>query len=94
MPHALARLWLFEILLCLLAFLPSLASAGVTPEEVEAFESYKAQATKGDKVAQFFVGLCYSTGSGVKENQRESVSWYRKAAEQGFAPAQFSLGYH
>ena len=34
----------------------------------------------------------YDTGDGVPENGAEAVKWYRKAAEQGYAAAQFELG--
>ena len=34
----------------------------------------------------------YYNGYGVPENDAEAVKWYRKAAEQGFAKAQFNLG--
>ena len=31
-------------------------------------------------------------GQGVAQDYAEAVKWYRKAADQGFAPAQFNLG--
>ena len=34
----------------------------------------------------------YADGRGVPEDAREAVHWYRLAAEQGFAAAQFNLG--
>ncbi len=34
----------------------------------------------------------YANGNGVPEDDAESVNWYRKAAEQGLAEAQASLG--
>ena len=34
----------------------------------------------------------YSRGRGVKKDFKEAVKWYRKAAEQGFAAAQYNLG--
>jgi TPR repeat protein len=34
----------------------------------------------------------YQEGHGVAKDDREAVKWYRKAAEQGNAPAQYSLG--
>ena len=34
----------------------------------------------------------YHTGEGVPEDYREAVKWWRKAAEQGYAEAQFNLG--
>ena len=34
----------------------------------------------------------YATGQGVPEDDAEAVRWYRLAAEQGYAAAQFNLG--
>jgi TPR repeat protein len=83
--------WLIAALLGLLALSP--ARAGITPEEVKEFEGYKAQAEKGDLVAQSNLGLCYLKGEGVAMDAVQAVSWLRKAAEQGVASAQTSMGY-
>ena len=91
MPLTAARPWLITVLLGLLALSP--AHAGMTPEEVKAFEGYKAQAEKGDRVAQTSLGYCYDNGEGVAKDQVKAVSWWRKAAEQGYAIAQANLGY-
>jgi TPR repeat protein len=34
----------------------------------------------------------YANGRGVKRNYAEALKWWRRAAEQGYASAQFSLG--
>ena len=34
----------------------------------------------------------YAKGKGVPENDAEAVKWFLKAAEQGFAGAQYNLG--
>ena len=34
----------------------------------------------------------YENGWGVDKNNSTAVEWYRKAAEQGYANAQFNLG--
>jgi TPR repeat protein len=88
-----ARSWLHTILLTVLVFLTSSASAEMTPAELKAFSGYKAKAEKGDPVAQFNLGFCFDTGLGVAKNQVEAVKWYRKAAGQGNAAAQCNLGY-
>ncbi len=49
-------------------------------------------AERGDTDAQYKLGVCYSTGEGVKQDYAEAVKWFRKAAEQGHAEAQFKLG--
>ena len=42
--------------------------------------------------AQFNLGIAYDYGRGVKQDYKEAVEWYRKAAEQGDAKAQHNLG--
>jgi TPR repeat protein len=37
-------------------------------------------------------GLMYDKGQGVRQDHAAAASWYRKAAEQGIANAQFNLG--
>ncbi|MNI90771.1 Localization factor PodJL [compost metagenome] len=34
----------------------------------------------------------YANGRGIAKDEQQAVIWYRKAAEQGFADAQFLLG--
>ena len=52
------------------------------------------KAIKGDKEAQYKIGWYYRYGShDVPENFVQAVYWYRKAAEQGYAEAQYELGY-
>ena len=89
-----ARPWIVAVILGLLALSP--AHAGMTPEEVKAYEDYKAKAEKGDPVAQNNLGLCYHNGDGVVKDLMQAVSWWRKAAEQGDADASHNLGlcYH
>ena len=38
------------------------------------------------------LGLMYDRGEGVPQNYIEAATWYRKAAEQGNADAQYNLG--
>ena len=42
--------------------------------------------------AQFILGECYEFGkNGFKQNKKEAVKWYRKAAEQKMAKAELKL---
>jgi len=50
-------------------------------------------AEKGDVRAQCSLGDMYFTARGVKQDFKESAYWYRKAAEQGKASAQYDLGF-
>ena len=34
----------------------------------------------------------YDSGRGVRQDDAEALRWYRKAAEQGYAKAQYNLG--
>ena len=36
--------------------------------------------------------LCTTNGDGVPQDYKEAVKWYRLAAEQGYADAQYNLG--
>ncbi len=91
MNHA-SHPWIIAVILGLMALSPATAHAGMTPEEVKAFEGFKALAERGDAHAQLSLGLCFDNGSGVTKDQVQAVSWYRKAAEKGYAKAQDRLG--
>ena len=38
------------------------------------------------------MGVCYYNGQGVAQDYKKAVEWFSKAAEQGYASAQFNLG--
>lgn len=58
-----------------------------------AYEVALPRATRGDASAQFVVGKIFDYGNGgVTLNHGTAVTWYRRAAEQGYAGAQFNLG--
>lgn len=53
----------------------------------------RAEAEQGNAGAQLRLGWIYANGGdGVPKDAVEAARWYRKAAEQGFAPAQSELG--
>lgn len=52
-----------------------------------------SRAAAGDVELQNALGNAYSSGTaGVAQNFAEALKWYRKAAERGYAPAQFNVG--
>src|ERR1035441_4857321 len=54
----------------------------------------RAKAEEGDAQSQYELGAASATGSlGVAKDETEAVKWYRKAAEQKLAAAQYCLGY-
>ena len=53
----------------------------------------RAGADKGDAKARYELGRAFFSGTiGVAKDEAEAVKWYRKAAEQNVADAQYNLG--
>ena len=50
------------------------------------------KAEQGDAGAQSNLGVMYTNGQGVLQDDEEAVKWYKEAAEQGHAGAQSNLG--
>jgi len=50
------------------------------------------QPDPSDPAGQFKLGKMYDKGEGVPRDQALALSWYRKAAEQGYPAAQLLLG--
>ena len=57
----------------------------------EAFPLFKSLAEQGHAEAQMYLGTCYDSGWGVKQDRKQTAPWYMKAALQGFAKAQYKL---
>ena len=59
---------------------------------VRAFWMFEDATTLGNAAAQYNLGVCYETATGVAaRSDRAAEEWYRKAAEQGLSEAQFSI---
>lgn len=67
----------------------------------EKFKSFLEKAKAGDPVAQTGLGVMYYTGEAVSKNLSGQIlendpemaaGWFFRAAEQGYADAQFNLG--
>ena len=61
-------------------------------EYKSAFKLFEKAARHGDADAQFFLGLMYYNGEGIKQDYSRAAVLFEKAAEQGDASAQFFLG--
>jgi len=57
-----------------------------------AYKEWFPLAHDGQAAAQNNIGLMYRRGQGVAVDQGEAESWFRKAAVQGYASAQYNLG--
>lgn len=55
-------------------------------------QEFSQLANNGDALAQYNLGLMYDYGQGVPQDDKQAMTWYRKAAIQGHAKAQFRLG--
>lgn len=53
---------------------------------------YRKASELGNAKAQFNLGSCYMTGTGVKQNLPKAIEWLRKAADQGVTNAYRPLG--
>jgi TPR repeat protein len=59
----------------------------------KALAGVRAKAEKGDAESQCLLGSVFLSGKlGVAKDEVEAVKWYRKAAEQNLADAQFNMG--
>ncbi|MGI9101341.1 MAG: GAF domain-containing protein [Terriglobales bacterium] len=59
---------------------------------VSAFQALRSAAEQGDAAAQYDLGMAYSNGADVPQDQAQSVNWLGKAADQGDHRAQLELG--
>ena len=44
-------------------------------------------------MAQYNLGYLYAYGKGVPKDEAAAIDWYTRAANQGLASAQYSLGW-
>jgi len=51
------------------------------------------QAQAGDKNAQYYMGLCYSLGYNISQDDQAAFPWLQKSAMQDYAPAQYTLSF-
>lgn len=59
---------------------------------IEIFEKYARSAELGNAIAQYNLAMMYSNGESVYVDYQQAVYWFRKSAEQDFAPAEYRLG--
>jgi hypothetical protein len=65
----------------------------VNESKKEAFELFNTASKKDHILAQYYVGLCYETGSGTARNEKLSFEYYKKLADMNCALGQFKVGY-
>ena len=98
--YRMKRFLILNSALLFCALLPITASAGLAEglaayrnkDYATALREFKPLAQEGNARAQLGLGVMYTTGQGVQQDDREAAKWYRLAGEQGNARAQFVLG--
>src|SRR5579859_578625 len=68
------------------------ARTPVCPREAKDFTAIQQRADANDPAAQTAVASCYDLGMHVNPDGKESIRWITKAANQGYAPAEYELG--
>jgi TPR repeat protein len=53
----------------------------------------KQAAEAGSAEAQYNLGYCYQSGTGVTQSDRTANTWYMRSATQGYKDAQFKIAY-
>jgi len=61
-------------------------------QHADAAAVFRALAEQNDLQAQWRLGQLYERGEGVLQSFVEAANWFRRAAEQGSAPAMARLG--
>ena len=67
-------------------------AAQQTKADQKPIEEVKAKAEAGDAESEVELGRRYDKGEGVVKDHAEAAKWFRKAAEQNYAMAQYNLG--
>ncbi|HET8889143.1 MAG TPA: tetratricopeptide repeat protein [Candidatus Angelobacter sp.] len=83
------------LVLTIISFASALAQAGksdVCPRDDKDFAAIQQQAETNDPAAQMALASCYDLGMHVKPDGKESIRWITKAANHGYAPAEYELG--
>ena len=62
------------------------------PRDDKEFAAAQQRADANDPAAQTALASCYDLGLHVKPDGKESIRWITKAANQGYAPAEYELG--
>lgn len=57
----------------------------------QSFWELYTTALRGDKIAQYQVGVMYEAGNGIEQNQSLAAHWFEESAKQGFVDAQYNI---
>ena len=81
------------LLVCLLSFLGNAhACYDQNLSDDDNHTNCRKSAEQGNADGQYNLGIMYTKGQGITQDDKKAVKWYRKSAEQGNADAQYNLG--
>ena len=66
--------------------------AEAAERDADAVTLFGQAAIKNHAGAQYYLGIFYDDGTGVKQDPIEAQKWFKKAAKQGHKEAKFRLG--
>lgn len=66
--------------------------APLAQDRSRSLQLYEASAAQGNKVAAFYVGKMYASGTGVQQDYKKAVDYYLQAARHRYPPAELSMG--
>jgi TPR repeat protein len=84
--------WLFVIAIAVSVSALAQGKSDVCPREATDFTAIQQRADANDPAAQAALASCYDLGMHVKPDGKESIRWLTKAANLGYAPAEYELG--
>ena len=94
---------MYRIIIAIVLLLVAVQSAGAVDfwagsthylrgDYAAALREWRPLAEAGDARAQYYLGIMYTNGEGVPEDDRQAAFWFQKSARQGNAQAQYHLG--
>ncbi|HEY2115787.1 MAG TPA: tetratricopeptide repeat protein [Candidatus Angelobacter sp.] len=87
------KLRLFAIAIAIsISALAQAEKTDACPRDDKDFAAIQQRADANDPAAQIALASCYDLGMHVKPDGKESIRWITKAANQGYAPAEYELG--
>ncbi len=84
--------WEHGMIPALIKAIEKICDIADTPDESIDVGAIGEAAEQGDMEAQAKLGVIYSRGEGVPQDDKEAAKWFRKAAEQGHQQSQAILG--
>ena len=83
---------MLRFLTCVMTFMVLTSTSHYGMADAPSLAALISSAQQGDASAEYELGQRYRGGREVPQSYVDAVEWYRKAAVQGYAPAEARLG--